>query len=802
MTWNVRDAVCSTNHKTDGDNNWSAVARIIAALQPDVLVLQEAGDNSGNGTGDRLDTVANLTATVGLLVNGGVDVFNNQIPVTAFVRRFAPDYSLPFVFVSDVHDGFNRNVILSRFPFTDLNGDGGSHVSNISLLPDAYAPGGNGGIRGIQFAEVDLPDDRYRGDMVVGNVHLKSGFDSTDFAARNVASRNITYYIDFWFNGADDAIPDPNNAILSANKPTTILGPRTPVILAGDFNEDEDTNTRNGPAYWFTHAEFDDCDAQFDGTDRDRSDCLHDAAQSLFTNTRATVGNSAKVDYVVWQDSIATSARAFLMDTRGTPVSALPESLFGFPRPTKANGIASDHLPVIVDLICPLFADLDADADVDQDDASAFADCFTGQNIESGVAACSPADIDSDGDIDCDDWSALKTLWTSTCPPADIDPCASSATLTCCIDGVCAFGLTQSECSGLCGRIVADGVSCDSLTCPPRRQGACCDQTTCADGMTLTECVASGGSYRGDSTLCTDGPCADTMTNVVFTEIMYNPDSSERAPNDVEWVEIYNAASTAVDIGGWYLQDEDGLSGTIATPTFLPPRDVAVLIPGVQSTRDFRTAWPTATVVIPLLDWGSGGLSGLANNPDETNEVLTIRDWNGTIQDVVNFDDSEPWPPDRPDGTSIYLLPDTITREANDFGINWSRSKVGVDKALANVLTADFNGMDVGSPGIVIDRTVRCATDSECDDRNVCTFDQCDGEVCANDDRTYGDIDGNGIINLFDIIRILHGPDQGFPRGTSSNLDIAPCMPDGQIDLADLLAVLDALSASASCSCP
>ena len=51
MTWNVHDTLCSSNTKVEGTNDWTALARIVAALRPDVLMLQECGDNSGNGTG-------------------------------------------------------------------------------------------------------------------------------------------------------------------------------------------------------------------------------------------------------------------------------------------------------------------------------------------------------------------------------------------------------------------------------------------------------------------------------------------------------------------------------------------------------------------------------------------------------------------------------------------------------------------------------------------------------------------------------------------------------------------------------
>ena len=114
MTWNVKDAICSTNDKVAGPNNWSAVVRIVAAMKPDMLILQETGDNSGNGTGSTVDSVSQLTTTIGLFLHGGNDPFKpGNPPVTSYVQLYAPGYDLPFVFVNGVTDGFNRNAILS-----------------------------------------------------------------------------------------------------------------------------------------------------------------------------------------------------------------------------------------------------------------------------------------------------------------------------------------------------------------------------------------------------------------------------------------------------------------------------------------------------------------------------------------------------------------------------------------------------------------------------------------------------------------------------------------------------------------
>lgn len=40
-----------------------------------------------------------------------------------------------------------------------------------------------------------------------------------------------------------------------------------------------------------------------------------------------------------------------------------------------------------------------------------------------------------------------------------------------------------------------------------------------------------------------------TMAQIVINEIMYNTPGS-----DVEYIELYNAGPSAVDLSGWYLQ--------------------------------------------------------------------------------------------------------------------------------------------------------------------------------------------------------------------------------------------------------
>ena len=83
---------------------------------------------------------------------------------------------------------------------------------------------------------------------------------------------------------------------------------------------------------------------------------------------------------------------------------------------------------------------------------------------------------------------------------------------------------------------------------------------------TITHAAASADSkYNG---LMLGNVVASIMDNdfaappsIVITEIMYNPASDETEPGVGEWIEIVNAGTSAVDLGGWVFDDEDGATG-------------------------------------------------------------------------------------------------------------------------------------------------------------------------------------------------------------------------------------------------
>jgi|688.fasta_scaffold13061_6 endonuclease/exonuclease/phosphatase family metal-dependent hydrolase len=350
MTWNVQDSLCSSNAKVEGANNWCAQARIVAALKPDVLLLQECGDNSGNGTGSGVDTVAELTAVIDDFLHGGTDSFNGNTAVTAYVQKYASGYDLPYVYVSSDSDGFNRNVILSRWPFADLNGDGKSTYADIpTVTASQWAPGGDGGIRGFQFAEIDLPNSSYSGNLVVGGAHLKSGGTTSDSDQRITAAKNVSYVVRYWYNGGGGSTPDPLGKIADAPVATSVLPAGTPVILGGDWNEDEFINGQKGPAEWLAQALTQ--GGTSDGTDRDGTDATFEHSLHYFSGSDATHSSGDKLDYLLWQDSVVNLRLSSFFLAGSNPASAQPPELSGYPNPQGASAMASDHRPVFADFI-------------------------------------------------------------------------------------------------------------------------------------------------------------------------------------------------------------------------------------------------------------------------------------------------------------------------------------------------------------------------------------------------------------------------------------------------------------------
>ncbi|HLP82791.1 MAG TPA: lamin tail domain-containing protein, partial [Phycisphaerales bacterium] len=240
------------------------------------------------------------------------------------------------------------------------------------------------------------------------------------------------------------------------------------------------------------------------------------------------------------------------------------------------------------------------------------------------------------------------------------------------------------------------------------------------------------GSVGSPGVVWTQAP-QHASGEVIFTELMFSPNSNPGDATRGEWVELYNTTEVTVDLSGWYLRDEDGRTSSIPAGTSLAPHAAIVLTPrggssAAAAEAEFRAAWGQICQVIALTGWSDQetlpNLGGLANSPSLGNELLTLRTSAGGLVDVVNFDDTLPWPADAAIAApglgaawSIYLRPGLYDANANDDGGNWSPSSIGVDLAQINLLTPVYNGIDIASPGLIAGQvlTPSCATVA-CDD--------------------------------------------------------------------------------------
>ena len=183
---------------------------------------------------------------------------------------------------------------------------------------------------------------------------------------------------------------------------------------------------------------------------------------------------------------------------------------------------------------------------------------------------------------------------------------------------------------------------------------------------------------------------------VLISEIMYNPQGSDRDAGQFnkEWIEIYNGGATAVNLGGWTLEDlQDGsVSAAIPLGTMLLPNEALVL---TGDAATFDSNWGGGINRLEL-----GNFPTWANSPSATNEIVAIRDNTRLVRDQVNYDDQGSWPADDgSDGASIFLPPESLSAALNDDGANWLPGMAGV---YGNYFAAGGGwGENHGSPGTV-----------------------------------------------------------------------------------------------------
>lgn len=157
--------------------------------------------------------------------------------------------------------------------------------------------------------------------------------------------------------------------------------------------------------------------------------------------------------------------------------------------------------------------------------------------------------------------------------------------------------------------------------------GLACDDNNTA---TINDIV------NGDC-LCEGTPVV--IPNVIITELSYNPDDSAGFPDTAyEFLEIFNAEATPVDLSGFYFT---GVTFTFPAGSIIPSGEYAIVAVNPASWSDLTMNG--AQVFGPF----TGALSN-------SGELVSLFDGFGNVVSAVNYSDIAPWPT-TPDGAGPSL---------------------------------------------------------------------------------------------------------------------------------------------------
>lgn len=346
VTYNVHwDSIFPDNDPNN--HNWRAYnmvdefRRVVAALNPDIMCLQEI-----NPSRDAQDVA---------------DILDTVLPLGGGARwQAAIGYS---------------NVIVSRYP--------------LSLIANQTVPAGQ---RAQSMALVDLPDGTYDRDIYIINEHYKCCGGSDNEAKRQQQSDAIV-------NWMRDARTPGESIDLSAGTPMVVLGDLNIVEGPGPLNTlltgnifDEGTYGNDSPPDW-------------DGSDATDGHPRHNVVgpdDYTWRNDNSSFA-PGRLDYVVFTDSVATLVHRFVLNTTTMTQGDLNATgLQPFDVVVDPPG-HFDHLPAVVDLRLPSpvlpDGDVSLDGLTDGDDIGWFVNL-----VQAGSAGdplrIAHADYNGDGVLD------------------------------------------------------------------------------------------------------------------------------------------------------------------------------------------------------------------------------------------------------------------------------------------------------------------------------------------------------------------------------------------------------------------
>ncbi len=197
---------------------------------------------------------------------------------------------------------------------------------------------------------------------------------------------------------------------------------------------------------------------------------------------------------------------------------------------------------------------------------------------------------------------------------------------------------------------------------------------------------------------------AQSDPNLIISEIMFDSKSKE---DDWEWIEIYNAGSSSVDLAGYVVDDGNTRAhsaANIGSGTIGAGQSAVLYNSDDVSAADFRAAWGDVDL-IAVTGWSRISLN---NSFDDIAIWSSFDSYAGDHQTQANaverveyFSFISGWPdPPSGGGPSIYLK--SLSAD-NNSGANWALSTVGGDTPVFTGYQAlplgNNSGLDIGSPG-------------------------------------------------------------------------------------------------------
>jgi endonuclease/exonuclease/phosphatase family metal-dependent hydrolase len=346
-------------------------SRVVNALNPDILNLQEIGD----------------PFTQGWTPKTGVDVrnlLNNIVPLSGGASW-------------NVYMGGDA-VIASKYP--------------LSLTRNNTSPTGD---KPQAMALVDLPNDQFPTDFYIINSHFKCcNTEGNEDERRQRQSDSIVN----WFRDAKT----PGGFIN--------LPPGTPFALVGDLNTVGSASVLNTVVTGNIVNEGiygSDSPPDWDGTSLTDAHPLHNNTGTDFYTYRS--GNTKNLlDYVIYSDSALDVGRKFVLNTYD--MTSTQRTAAGLQRFDTAQGSSStwfDHLPVVVDFRIFDFSESDFNYSRTVD-ATDLATWQSNYGLASG-ATRAQGDANADGQINGRDFLTWQRQATASVPTLAAVPEPASFTM-------------------------------------------------------------------------------------------------------------------------------------------------------------------------------------------------------------------------------------------------------------------------------------------------------------------------------------------------------------------------------------